>query len=359
MGKRRIAIGLSLCLPLLAAVPAAAENTSAYTRVDLDQCRAIPPAADDPLESAAWWCDGHGGMPVYIAESDLRFFVSYGEGARDEPAARTTLPAFNRIGETIEWRLAPDGRPVATILRFFTASGDGEPEGQVLVVTRIGGSGQVCHVGHIDARLTPDANAAARALADQAATVACLGDAPPQAGPGDGPAVTANTSAYTKVKLDACRAIPPAPDDPLESGAWWCDGHAGIPVYVSEGDLRFFVSYGDTAPDELAAMTTLPAFNHIGETIEWRLDPDGRPLATILRFFTSPGDGAPDGQVLVITKLGGPGQVCHLGYVDALTNPDANALARTVADNGAATFDCGRETALHYGLSGDEVPEKY
>lgn len=173
------------------------------------------------------------------------------------------------------------------------------------------------------------------------------------------PAVAENASAYTKIELAACREIPPAPDDPLESGAWWCEGHGGIPIYVSEGDLRFFVSYGDTAPDELAAKTTLPAFNHIGETIEWRLGPDGRPFATILRFFTSSGDGAPDGQVLVITRLGGPGQVCHIGYVDARTNPDANAIAREVADNGAAEFDCGRDTALHYGLSGDEVPERY
>lgn len=173
------------------------------------------------------------------------------------------------------------------------------------------------------------------------------------------PAAAENSSAYTRIDLAACREIPPEPEDPLESGAWWCDGYEGVPVYVSEGDLRFFVSYGPTARDELAAMTTLPSFNHIGETIEWRLTPDGRPFATILRFFTNSGDGGPEGQVLVITKLGGPGQTCHAGYVDARTNPDANALAREVADNGAADFDCGRETALHYGLSGDEVDERY
>ncbi len=173
------------------------------------------------------------------------------------------------------------------------------------------------------------------------------------------PAAAENASAYSKIDLAACRSIPPAPDDPLQSGAWWCDGHGGIPVYVSEGDLRFFVSYGETAPEELAARTTLPPFNHIGETIEWRLAPDGRPFATILRFFTSSGDSAPDGQVLVLTKLGGPGQICHIGYVNARANPDANAIAREVVDNGAGTFDCGGDTAPEYGLSGDEVPERY
>lgn len=173
------------------------------------------------------------------------------------------------------------------------------------------------------------------------------------------PAAAENTSAYTKIDLTGCREIPPDPDDPLQSGTWWCEGYGDVPVYVMEGDLRFFVSYGEGAPAELAARTTLPAFNHIGETIEWRLGPDGVPFATILRFYTDSGDGGPEGQTLVITKLGGPGQVCHFGYVDARTNPDANAIAREVADNGAADFDCGRETPLQFGLTGDEVPERY
>ena len=173
------------------------------------------------------------------------------------------------------------------------------------------------------------------------------------------PAAAGNRSAYTRLDLDECREVPPAADDPLQSGAWWCDGYAGIPVYVSEGDLRFFVSYGEAAREERAARTTLPPFNRIGETIEWRLGPDGRPFATIHRFFTASGDGSPEGQVLVLTRLGSRGEVCHMGYVDARRNPDANALARDVVDNGAAAFDCGTEAPLDYGLSGDEVPERY
>src|SRR5690606_28981549 len=124
----------------------------------------------------------------------------------------------------------------------------------------------------------------------------------------------------------ACREVPPDPDDPLQSGVWWCDGYRGLPVYVMEGDLRFFVSYGERAPDEPAARTTLPSFNQIGDTIEWRLGLGGDAIATILRFYTDSGDGGPEGQTLVITKLGGPGQICHLGYVDARLNPDANAI---------------------------------
>ena len=176
------------------------------------------------------------------------------------------------------------------------------------------------------------------------------------------PAAAENTSVYTKLLLDQCRQEPADPDDPLQSGKWWCDGYQGIPVRVSEGDLRFLISYGPDAANEMAAGQTLPQFNTINETLEWRLAPwlDGkpRPIATILRYYTDLAEvGGGQGQVLVITALGGPGQVCHMGYVDALLNPDANALAREVADNGAPGHDCQRDSALWYGSTGDDARE--
>ncbi len=186
----RTALGLSLILAV-SAPPAQAENRSAYTGLDLAQCREEAPDPDDPLQSGIWWCEGYGGMPVYVAESDLRFFVSYGERARDEPAAGTTLPPFNRAGDTIEWRLAADGTPLATILRFYTAAGDGEPEGQVLVMTHLGGPGEVCHIGYINARVNPDANELAREVVDNATpSFDCARDRPLQFGlvGGDGDA---------------------------------------------------------------------------------------------------------------------------------------------------------------------------
>jgi hypothetical protein len=86
---------------------------------------------------------------------------------------------------------------------------------------------------------------------------------------------------------------------------------------------------------------TLPGFNDVYKgTIEWRLErkPDGKlkPFATILRWnvMTNPDDRQASGRKLVVTKLG-PGGVCHVGYVDAGANPDANELAQT----------CGREGA--------------
>jgi hypothetical protein len=50
----------------------------------------------------------------------------------------------------------------------------------------------------------------------------------------------------------------------------------------------------------------------------------------------------------VVTKLG-PGGVCHVGYVDARANPDANELARKLADEKARTFRCGIDKAQSVG----------
>lgn len=161
-------------------------------------------------------------------------------------------------------------------------------------------------------------------------------------------------SVYTQLDFEQCPREPPVPDDPLESATWWCEGYGGMPVRVAAGDLRFLVSFGAGAASEPAAGQTLPQFNRINTTLEWRLavnpaDGSRIPIATILRYFTE-NEGAREGQVLVVTKLGGPGQVCHIGYVDALLNPQANALARQVAEAGAAQFACGQHQPAYYGV---------
>jgi hypothetical protein len=163
----------------------------------------------------------------------------------------------------------------------------------------------------------------------------------------------ANGSVYTSLDLAECRQEAPDPEDPVSGGVWWCEGYQGMPVRVAEGDLRFLVSYGADAAAEIAAGETLSPFNRVGATLEWRLASDGasgdrRPIATILRYFTESGDGS-EGQVLVVTKLGGAGQVCHIGYVDALANPDANDIARQIADSLAPNFGCGRDIAQTFG----------
>ena len=43
-----------------------------------------------------------------------------------------------------------------------------------------------------------------------------------------------------------------------------------------------------------------------------------------------------------MTRLG-PGGVCHVGYVDARANANANELAQQLADQKARGFKCGAD----------------
>ena len=149
-------------------------------------------------------------------------------------------------------------------------------------------------------------------------------------------------SLYTTVDLKVCKQVKRHRD----GGAWRCEGLAGLPVYVAEGDLRQFVSVGADAEKRRAATQTLGAFNSIFEkgasraTIEWRFNRRGErmlPYAIIVRFHTS--RNGRNGDVLVVSKVS-DAETCHMAYIDALANPDAIALARQIADGQAKSFDC-------------------
>jgi hypothetical protein len=165
-------------------------------------------------------------------------------------------------------------------------------------------------------------------------------------------------SAYTDLALDKCRHT--SGRDVEDYGFWRCEGFAGIPIRVSAGDQRTYVSYGNKAVDEPAAGQTFPGFNSVDNTkIEWRVDtgPNGKapPFASIVRWRVKldQDNKASRGRVLVVTRLGG--QVCHVGYVDALANQNANALAREIADEHARSFDCENGKRIILGRRGPSV----
>ena len=155
------------------------------------------------------------------------------------------------------------------------------------------------------------------------------------------------TRFYTQFDSDKCRhSRGKAVED---YGSWRCAGHDGIDVYLSAGDQRMQVSFGRNAARERAASETFPGFNSAYKgTIEWRIEtpPAGKPraFATILRWNVKLEDDERDttGRVLVVTRLG-PGGVCHVGYVDARANPNANELAQKLADQQARAFKCGAD----------------
>ena len=158
---------------------------------------------------------------------------------------------------------------------------------------------------------------------------------------------------YTQFDADKCRHTKGG--DVEDYGSWRCPGYAGIDVYLSAGDQRMFVSFGRNSAREPAARQTFPGFNSAYKgTIEWRIEmkPDGkpRPFAAILRWNVKLESDERDttGRVLVVTRLGSGG-VCHVGYVDARANPDANEMAQQFADQHARDFRCGTDKPLVVG----------
>ena len=167
------AMVLGGCLaPALGHAPAAANPVkSLYTTVELRKCKRVNRHRD----GGAWLCNGLAGLQVYVAEGDLRQFLSVGSDPQKRRAATQTLGAFNSIFErgsnraTIEWRFNRRGErqvPYAVIVRFHTSQ-EGR-RGDVLVVSKVSPT-ETCHVAYIDALANSDAITLARLVADKQA----------------------------------------------------------------------------------------------------------------------------------------------------------------------------------------------
>ncbi|SEN10443.1 hypothetical protein [Bradyrhizobium sp. OK095] len=168
-------------------------------------------------------------------------------------------------------------------------------------------------------------------------------------------------STYTSTAPKDCRQIG-KPSELDGSTRRVCPGKAGLVVLISEDDLREIVSVGHNrraAAEEPAAQVWFGPFNSSETTIEWRAA-GARPFAIIQRWHiadsTDPDkQGRPNTKaMLVVTRLP-PGPVCHVAYVDAIANPNANELARKAADDFARGFACGKDEVKIIGTRGRAV----
>lgn len=166
------------------------------------------------------------------------------------------------------------------------------------------------------------------------------------------------SSAYTRFDTRQCRHERGTEEE--DYGSWACRGFRGSDILLSAGDQRMYVTFGRGTKDDLALSQTFTGFNHVYEgTVEWRLH-GGRPIATILRWSVMKGNDLRDGpsrasgRVLVVTRLG-PGGTCHVGYVDAQLNADANVLARQIADAIAPGFRCGVDKRVVRGATSPDL----
>ena len=167
-------------------------------------------------------------------------------------------------------------------------------------------------------------------------------------------------SAFTDLELDKCKTlVAPDPDEPGgDFTSLLCPSLGDYKVLFKEGDLRQSVHYGFLRQSIVdKAFESFGPFNHMNPKIEWRIGAGGKPIAAIQRFFV--GDENSQGQILVISKVGQPGEEdgCPVGYVDALASKDANNLARAVADGLAVHFRCGADKPDYHGARGDKAAE--
>ncbi|WP_366654701.1 hypothetical protein [Fodinicurvata sp. EGI_FJ10296] len=177
---------------------------------------------------------------------------------------------------------------------------------------------------------------------------------------------TGATSAYSTLNWDENCTVTgePTADAPEEN---WiqlrCDGYGGLPVHVADDNGRMSLSYGHQS-EKTRHWNSFAGFNEVHDTIEWRLHDTGgelRPFATIHRWLVgSAGTESERRAVLVVSTVANraAGKSCDVGYVDATLTPDANTLAREIADTLAPNFACGRDRAQWHGNSDAGTPER-
>ncbi|MEQ1520688.1 MAG: hypothetical protein ABL936_05405 [Aestuariivirga sp.] len=149
------------------------------------------------------------------------------------------------------------------------------------------------------------------------------------------------TSIYSDLDLKACKALELFPDEG-EGGIWACKGIKGFDVLYLEGDLRGYIAFGPEGRSQCTSAQTFGAFNSPGPKIEWRME-NGKPVATILRWFTDNGSGEANAKQnwLVVTKLNGK-DACRTALIDT-KYPDANIVAREKADRQSRSFACEKD----------------
>jgi hypothetical protein len=169
------------------------------------------------------------------------------------------------------------------------------------------------------------------------------------------------SSSYSSTAPKGCRMVG-KPSELDGSTTRLCPGKSGLMVRIAEDDLRETVSVGRSgaaAAREPAAQVWFHPFNSSSHTVEWR-SADGKPFAIIQRWYLAD-NGDPDNSgrptdkpMLAVTRLP-PGEVCHVAYIDAQANPNANELARKAADELARDFKCGKDEVKVIGDSGVAV----
>jgi hypothetical protein len=147
------------------------------------------------------------------------------------------------------------------------------------------------------------------------------------------PIVESRTSVFTPIADAKCRTM----ESNIEEGGYVrqrCQGPSGYGFEIVESDLRqsmVIIPPGGTKPFDLplSAVVANGAFNHLGQTLEWR-GPSGKELETLtVRVNVSRADTAqPEISNLAIIRLSAP--ACIVAIVPP--GVGQSGKARAIAD---------------------------
>lgn len=156
-------------------------------------------------------------------------------------------------------------------------------------------------------------------------------------------------SVYTRIDQDC--STTQLPDEPVYETV--CPGHDGWSIHILSGEhgaAAAYISPDGTRSDTVyAPMRGLYGGFHT--VLEWRLE-RGEAFATIHRYVHHNPPELLDTMydveepiTLIVTALAAEGgyTVCPVAHIDASALPDANTLARDVADRLSRGWDCGNE----------------
>jgi hypothetical protein len=150
-------------------------------------------------------------------------------------------------------------------------------------------------------------------------------------------------------------------DQPVDEagmgGQLICPGPDGMYLMLREGDARISMDYGSVP--SFGPWESFSSFNSVHDTVEWRRQPlNGamRPFATIHRWRVGPSNNDRDLLIVSTVAASAGDESCMVGFIDTTNTPDANELARAVADRYAPGFVCGNAVARGVGYVGIETP---
>ena len=167
------------------------------------------------------------------------------------------------------------------------------------------------------------------------------------------PGEAANDSAYVRV-FDNCTTRESDEEEVVYSD---CAGYGDWTVHILAGQHGIAAAYSPRGKEAqwLESPPRAGVFQDFGDVMEWRLDASGVEFATIYRsIFTGfePGQG---GQYLTVSALRGEGDLggCHVAYVEAAQQPQANQIARDAADYLAPGWQCGVDDPIVFDLDSE------